>query len=367
MKFLKRMLVDLWGRRDDDFNWRRHTVPLDPATVRSALILHLNDKLGDAVIDSLLIDALAQHRPEIAVSVGTTGGFERFWRSHPHVRNVEIFPPSKGRSALGRVPAARRAGRALRGRYDLVVSFESFAQPDHFALLRALAPKALVGFDKNRFRLFDYSLDEGRHGVEARPIVGKVASIMRVLGEEIDPARLRPHVPFGLEDERAIRPLLDRLDRPGPRLLLHAYGSGPLKTLSPESVSRWVAELRRAGHEGPIWVGVPEGRQTAYEAASLGEGVAVLGPTPDAFGLIALVAAMDLVVAPDTSVGHIAAALGKPQIVLFPGEANVPRVWRPLNERCVVLVAPPGASVEAIAPAESATAARTLVNWSRDR
>ena len=232
MKFLKRLLVDLWGQRDDDFNWRRHTVPLDPETIGPTLILHLNGKLGDAVIDSLLVDALARHRPEIPVSIGTTKGFEAFWRAHPHVRDVLVFPASKGRSALARVPAARRAGGVLRGRYDVVVSFESFAQPDHFALLRGLAPRILVGFHKNRFRLFDYSLDEGRHGVEARPVVGKVVSVMRVFGEEIEPTDLRPHAPFGPEDEEAIRPFLDRL--PGdPRLLMHAYGSGPQKLLSP--------------------------------------------------------------------------------------------------------------------------------------
>ncbi len=364
MKFLKRMLVDAWGRRDDDFNWRRHTAPLDPKTVGSVLLLHLNDKLGDAVIDSLLVDAFAQHHPEISITMGTTKGFERYWRSHPHVRDVVLFPPSKGRSALGRAPAARRAGHALKGRYDLVVSFESFAQPDHFALLRALAPKTLVGFHKNRFRLFDYSLDEGRHGVEARPIGGKIRSIMRVLGDEIDLGRLRSHVPFGDEDTKAIRPVLDRLDVPGPRLLLHAYGSGPQKLLSPDSVRRLVEGLRQSGHQSPIWVGVPEGRQGEYEATPLGKDVVVTGPTGDLFGLIAFVAAMDLVVAPDTSVGHIAAALGKPQIVLFPGETNVPHVWRPLNDRCEVLVAPSGCSVEAIEPARFAAAARRLVAWS---
>ena len=359
MKFLKQMLVDVWGRRDDDANWRRHTVPLNPKTVGSVLMLHLNEKLGDAVIDSLLVDALARHHPAIPVSVGTTKGFERYWGSHPHVREVVVFPPSKGRSALSRVPAAQRAGRAVRGRYDLVVSFESFAQPDHFALLRALAPKTLVGFDKNRFRLFDFSLDEGRLGVEARPIVGKIASIMRVLGDEIDVSCLRGHVPLGPKDAQAVQPILDCLPG-GPRLLLHAYGSGPRKLLSPAVVARLVAQTREAGHAGPIWVGVPEGRQGDYEAA-LGEGVAVIGPTNSLFTLIALVAAMDLVIAPDTSIGHIAAALGKPQVVLFPGEANVPRVWRPLNERCAVLVAPPGRSIESIDPTEFALAARNLV------
>ena len=357
MKLLKRILVDAWGRRDDDFNWRKDQAPLDPAGVTSVLMLHLNGKLGDAIIDSLLIDALARTHPEIPVSVGTTKEYEAYWRAHLHVREVAIFPPSKGRSALARIGPARRAGRRWRGRFDVVVSFESFAQPDHFALLRALRPRVLIGFHKNRFRLFDYSLDEGRHGVLARSIFAKIAAIMRVFGEKVEPESLRFHVPFKESDAERIE---SRLTMPGPRVYLHTHGSGPNKTLGPDKVREIVHTLREAGFGGGVWVGVPAGRETAYGDQP---DVAVVPPFPDAFALFAFLDRMDLIVAPDTSIGHIAAALGKPQIVMFAGETNVPRVWKPLNARCAVLVAPKGDSVEGIDPAAFAEAARTARAW----
>ena len=366
MKRLKRFLVDAWGGRDDDFNWRKDQGPLDPSQVRSVLLLHLNEKLGDAVIDSLLVDAFWQTHPEIAVFVGTTLSYERYWRAHPHVADVALFPPSKGRSALGRIVPARRAARAWRGRFDVVVSFESFAQPDHFALLRALAPRWIVGFHKNRFRLFDYSLDEGRHGVMARPIFSKIASVMRVFGGEIAPESLGFHTPFGAEDELRIEPILARLPGTGMRVYLHAHGTGEAKRLSPGKVLELVEELRAQDESLRIWVGVPEDRGGDYESALSGKAnVTVLPPLPDAFALFAFVGRMDLVVAPDTSVGHIAAALRKPQIVLFAGETNVPRVWKPLNDRCAVLVAPPGEPVEAIARDAFAVAVREAMVWAQ--
>ncbi len=357
MKFLKRLLVDRWGGREDDHSWRRSQAPLDPKAVESVCLLHLNDKLGDAVIDSLLVDALAKLHPEIPVFVGTTAGFERYWRSHPHVREVAVFPPSKGRSALGRVFPARRAARPWRGRFDVVVSFESFAQPDHFALLRALGARTVVGFDKNRFRLFAYSLDEGRFGVEARPIASKIAAVLRVFGDETDLSGMRSHVPLEPDGEREAQAIVGT-PGDGLRLFIHTYGTGGDKRLSSEKVASILRTFREAGHRGPVWVGVPKGQREAYGM----EGVAVVEPTESAFGLFALIAEMDLVVAPDTSVGHIAAALGKPQAVLFPGAANLPRVWSPRNERCVVLVAPPGETVESI---EIADAARTVLAWAR--
>ena len=366
MKLLKQILVDLWGKRDDDFNWRKDQGPLDPSQVRRVLLLHLNEKLGDAVIDSLLVDAFARTHPEIAVSVGTTLPYERYWRAHPHVADVALFPPSKGRSALARISPARRAARAWRGRFDVVVSFESFAQPDHFALLRALAPRWMVGFHKNRFRLFDYSLDEGRHGVMARPIFSKIASVMRVFGDEIAPESLGFHTPFGPEDEAGIAPTLARLPGEGMRVYLHAHGTGGSKRLSPGKVVELIEEVRAQDENLRVWVGVPEEGASDYESALSGNGdVAVVPPLPDAFALFAFVGAMDLVVAPDTSVGHIAAALRKPQVVLFAGETNVPRVWRPLNDRCAVLVAPPGEPIEAIAHDAFAAAVREALDWAQ--
>lgn len=256
MKFLKRLLVDFWGRRADDFHWRKAQRPLDPATVENVCILHLNNKLGDAVIDVRIVDAFRRLHPTIPIYVGTTAPFVRFWASHPHVREVFLLPSTQGRSALGRVPAARRSARPWRGRFGLVVSFEAFAQPDHFAMLRMLAPKVLVGFYKNHYRLFDYSLDEARHGVVVRPIGTKIESILRVLGDEVDVSTLASHVPFGPDEEREAQAILDRLDVPGDRLFLHVHGTSDFRVISPTVAAKLIQSLREAGHAGPIWLSV---------------------------------------------------------------------------------------------------------------
>ena len=341
MRILNALMVDLLGRRKDDFNWRRRTDVEPLEEVRNVLVLHLSDKIGDAVVYSRLVDALVRARPRLPVAVGTTARFASYWRSHPGVADVVVLPPSQGKGIV----RAYRAGRRYRSRFDVVVSFDSFALPDHFALLRGLRPRVLVGFNKHSYRLFDHSLEEGRHGVYARQVASRIESVMGVFGVDAHAEDLDAHAPFGPEDEAKAQAVLDRLAQPGPRVLVHTYGAGKGRVLTTEAIADVVEALRKAGFDGPTFVGVPEGFRSDF-----GEGTVPVEPLPDLTNLFALVAKMDAVVATDTSVGHIAAALGKPQIALFTAEPNLATAWRPLNERCVVVRSRSPISVSEIDP-----------------
>ena len=342
MRILNALLVDLLGRRKDDFNWRRRTDVEMIDGVESVLILHLSDKIGDAVVYSRLVDAFVRARAGLRVAVGTTARFAPYWGSHPGVGEVVVLPPSRGKGIL----RAYRAGRRHRGRFDVVVSFDSFALPDHFALLRGLRARVTVGFNKHPYRIFDHSLEEGRHGVYARGVATRIESVMRVFGVEVRAEDLPAHVPLTPSD---------RPSAPGTKLLFHTYGEGKGRVLPPETIARAVDALRGAGFDGPILVGVPKGG-----SADFGAGTQALEPLANLDALFALVAGVDAVVATDTSVGHIAAALGKPQLALFTAEPNLAVAWRPLNDRCLVVRSRSATSVDALDWDEFEAAARQL-------
>lgn len=351
MNFIKKLLVDRWGKRQDNFEWRIYTLPIDLASVENVGILHINGKIGDGLYTSLLVDALARARPDLKIIVGTTPAFLEYWQRHPKVHEAVAFPVSlrTRRTTLTRVRQAVQAARPNRGRFDVLVSFESYPRPDHFALLRHLAPKTLIGFNKNGFRLFDYSLDEGRHSINGLQIARRVLSVMSVFGVEAIPDVRRLHVPFNSEEEIQARAIIDRLSTQGPRMLINAYGARAERTMAPATVVSIVRAMREAGHAGPIYVSVPEGASSPYETelheANLGADLTLIGPTPSFFALFALVSMMDIVISPDTSVNHIAAAFDKSQICLFARWGNIPLVWRPLSDRCVSVLSRSGKSV----------------------
>ena len=357
------LLIDWLGRRDDALDWRGGLRTMDLDTVENVCILHHNHKAGDAILLSLLIDALARARPGLRILVGASESFGEYWRNHPDVEEVIPFDLGRRASGLLRLKHGWKTALAWRDRLDVVVSFHSLVRIEHLALLRLLRPKTVIGFNKDAYRLFDYSLEEHRYGVDLAPVAAKACSVMRLFGHKVNVAQLRSHLPRDLSDDAKASETLAPLLGTGPRILLNAYGAGAEKRLTPESIRLIVHALRKAGNVGPILVSVPAHQEPVYRVALDNTGVrevTVMGPQGGLPALCALVAAVDAVVSPDTAVGHIAACLDKPQICLFARRGNIPTIWRPLNARCVVLVPTRANDVNAFDREELSRAAETL-------
>ena len=355
MSLLKNLLVDRLGRRDDTFGWRVLETALPADEVRTLCVLHTDAKLGDAIVNSLLVDGLQKARPKIEVTVGTTAGFEAYWRAHPGVRNVLVLPD---RDRLGNPLAKLRDSRAAaapwKGRFDALVSFDSYAFFDTFALINALEPKRAIGFNKQAYRLFDVSLDDGRHGLQRSHISGRVEWTLRALGIELPLSDLRVHLPFGEAEAAEAADVVERAAKPGPRLLLNVYGASPDRTLTPATAAE---VLRTLDWSGPVFLSVPAGRQAEF--AAVAADAVVVPPLSGFAALFALVARMDAVVSPDTGVVHIAAGLDKPQLSLFRDRTYNPIVWRPMGERAEVVLSTTGENVNDLdRPALAAAAAR---------
>ena len=143
------LLIDWIGRRDDALDWRGSLRTLDLDDVENVCILHHNHKAGDAILLSLLIDGLARARPDLRILVGASDSFREYWRSHPHVAEVIPFDLGRRASGLLRLKHGCETALAWRGRLDVVVSFHSLVRIEHFALLRLLRPKTIVGFNKD--------------------------------------------------------------------------------------------------------------------------------------------------------------------------------------------------------------------------
>jgi len=58
----------------------------------------------------------------------------------------------------------------------------------------------------------------------------------------------------------------------------------------------------------------------------------------DVWGLMRNVAGSDLIISPDTSIGHIAAVWSKPSVVFFADTHYNPVVWRPMNDFCELVL-----------------------------
>ena len=367
MGAFKNLLIDTLGRRKDNFDWRSTQPPLDLGAIENVCVLHHNVKNGDAILISMLVDALAKARPDLPIYVAAPSAFSAYWSSHPAVYRVLPLDIRFG-PHLFRAFKAWFVASSWRRRIGIgvAVSFHPFARLEQFALLRSMKARATIGFNKDIYRLFDYSLEEHRHGVDLSPIATRTRSVLKLFGRDIALDELRPHLPFGPSDEALARETLSALPLDGSKVLVNAYGAGKEKRLTPASIKRIVEAIRHSGHDGAVYVSVPRGSEAQYEAALKGERrsamTKVMGPQGGGLAaLCALVSAVDVVISPDTAVGHIAAAFRKPQVSLFARRGSVPVIWKPLNERCIALVPPVGENVNDVDWCEVERAIRSVI------
>ena len=357
MQTLKNLLIDRLGRRQDGYGWREFETALDMEAVRTLCLLHTDAKLGDAIVNSLLVDAFAKARPEIEITIGTTQAFAPYWDAHPAVERTVVFPDRDKGGPFGRLRGVRDAAEPWKGRFDILVSFDSYAQLDNFALIDALRPKRVIGFNKGPYRLFDISLDDARHGIQRRHISSRLEWLLKTFRIDLPLAELEFHVPFGSLEEKEVDSVAQG---PRPWMLLNSYGAAASRSLTPASVGRMLEILE---WPGTVFLSVPAGKEGEF---ALGDPrVVVIPPLSGFTALFALVARMDAVVSPDSAVAHIAAAFDLPQICLFKDRVYNPVVWRPMSERCEVVLSQGGEDVNDLDWAEFDTATRRAFELAR--
>jgi ADP-heptose:LPS heptosyltransferase len=266
--------------------------------------------LGDSVLTTPALALLKQFRPDLKLSVVVEDRFAAVFAGNPDV---------------DRILAPNAASLALL-RPHLAVNFHGGATSVRMMLAAASGLRA--GFGHFRFQpMYNIRIPRAQEilGPEILTMDRKVhtaehlASAMFYLGvplAEIPRARLfaAPHF------------------RSGPYAVLHPFASAADKTWQPDKFLAVAKHLADLGIEPLFVAGADEdlsvfGEWSCYPGAPLEE-------------LKSLLAGAALFVGNDSGPAHIAAAFGRPVIVLF-GSSEVEN-WRPWRTENVVLTSPEG-------------------------
>ena len=295
------------------------------------------DNIGDVLLAGPAVRAVAAHADHVALLAGPRGraGAELL----PGVDEVGEWcapwidpepPEVTGESVDALVTRIRRL------RLDAALVLTSFHQsPLPLALLLRLAGVPWIGAISD-----DYpgSLLDLRHRVDDDlPEAERALSLAHAAGFPL---------PEGDDGALAVRhPLPDTraLTGPDPFVVVHPAASVPARQPTEERTAGIVAALVDAGHR-VIVTGAPAERdltaRVTAEAAALlrhrAAGVVDLGGATSLPELASVLAAADVVVAPNTGPAHLAAAVGTPVVSLFAPVVPSSR-WAPYGVPRVVL------------------------------
>jgi ADP-heptose:LPS heptosyltransferase len=265
------------------------------------------DRIGDMLMLTPLIRAIATAYPSIEIDVVASPSNHPVLAGNPNVRRVHVFD----RRSLTSYARTVRALRALR--YDAVVSGMLKASATTSALMIGSGSPLRIGIADEK-SAFAYSVPVPPASPGSQ-FARQLGEILRVFG--VDPDSVPWHYDLFLsEGERSQGEALWGPHSGMPRVLVNVSAFTEDRRWQPE---RYVAVIRHIRLRRPdaalVVTGDPRDWAAAEGvAAAAGAAATNVSPIRNAF---AFVAAADLLVTPDTSLAHAASAEGIPAVIMF--------------------------------------------------
>ena len=272
-------------------------------------VLYLRyDRIGDMIMATSLIRAVARSHPTIELDVLASPINHVVLAGNPHVRRILTFDRKRIASFLRTLRALRRE------RYDAVID-GMVLQPSVTMLLLMLATGARyrIGIG-GRANDFVYTIPVPPAPPTAHQIVQSAMTAIP-FGIDVDRADWRPEL-FVDREERACAEEAWRTAGSGrPRVLVNIAAGQPSRRWPAERVVAAMRAVRAAAPESAVLVMAPPSEFRDAERIARDAGARAVAPgMRDA---IAIVEASDLVFTPDTSIAHAASAFAKPSVVMM--------------------------------------------------
>ena len=259
--------------------------------------------MGDVLHTLPAITEAVRHLPGLKFDWVVEKGFEQIPRWHPSVDKVIVASTRAWRKSWLSSRVERRAfvDDLTSRKYDLVIDAQGLMKSAWIAHL-AKGPVSGFSFFSVRERLAS-CLYKHRHHVPSGHAVKRVRALLSLslgytIGDQTND--------YGIEISNDT---FERID-PAPKTLLFLHGTTWASKHWPES--NWIDLAQRSGEAGytvwlPWWS--EEEQQRCIRIAAACDTASVL-PRVDLNGMRKHLSAVDTVVAVDTGLGHMAAALG---------------------------------------------------------
>jgi ADP-heptose:LPS heptosyltransferase len=293
------------GRRANAPQWntRRHRV------------LYLRyDRIGDMIMATPLIRAIARSHPTIELDVLASPSNAVVLAGNPHVRRVMTFHRKRLTSFVRTVWALRRE------RYDAVID-GMVLQPSVTMLLLMLATGARyrIGIG-GRANDFIYTLPVTAAPPSAHQIV-QSAMTATPFGVDMERVSWRPEL-FVDSHERAGAEHTWRAGAGGrPRVLVNIAAGEARRRWPPDRVIDAVRAVLSVAPNATVLVMAPPAELGDAERIARDAGARAV--VPGLRDAIALVETADIIFTPDTSIAHAASAFSRPSVVMMTGGSGI--------------------------------------------
>ena len=298
---------------------------LENNNIKSILFLRYDGKIGDMVVNSLMFREIKKVYPDTKIGVITRGVAIDIIKNNPNVD--EIYEYHKDRKKIKDL-----ALKIKEEKYDLLIDFSEMLRVNQMMLINLCGARINIGLDRKDWKLFDLSIESGKDFKWTEHITKRYLAYLIKLGlkkENIDIS-----YDIYLKNEKKYEIFFNKI-KENKKLILNPYGASKHKSFSIETLEKIINYLKDKNIAIILVYFEDKYKELKflekkYSNVYIPENIANILDTT------LLIKKSDYVVSPDTSIVHIASALNKKIITVYPpkgGKYGVDHlVWEPKSK-----------------------------------
>ena len=298
---------------------------LEDNNIKSILFLRYDGKIGDMIVNSLMFREIKKVYPNIKIGVVARGAAIDIIKDNPNVD--KIYEYHKDRKKIKDL-----ALKINEEKYDLLIDFSEMLRVNQMMLINLCGARFNIGLDRKNWKLFDLSIESDKDFKWTEHITNRYLAYLVKIGlkrESIDIS-----YDIYLKEEKKYEDFFYKI-KENKKLILNPYGASKHKSFSIETLEKIINYLKNKNiavilvYFGDKYKEL-EFLEKKYKYVYMPQKIESILDTA------ILIKKSDYVITPDTSIVHIASALNKKMITVYPpkgGKYGVDHlVWAPKSE-----------------------------------
>ena len=294
-------------------------------SIKSILFLRYDGKIGDMIVNSLMFREIKKVYPDIRIGVIARGAAIDIIKDNPNVD--KIYKYYKDRKKIKDL-----ALKIKEEKYDLLIDFSEMLRVNQMMLINLCRARINTGLDRKDWELFDLSIESGKDFKWTEHITKRYLAYLIKLG--LKKENINISYDIYLKDEKKYEVFFNEI-KESKKLILNPYGASKHKSFSIETLENIITYLKDKDiaiiltYFGDKYKEL-EFLEKKYKYVYIPKKIESILDTA------ILIKKSDYVISPDTSIVHIASALNKKMITVYPpkgGKYGVDHlVWAPKSE-----------------------------------
>lgn len=296
--------------------------------IKSILFLRYDGKIGDMVINTIMFREIKKYYPDIKIGVVSRGGATDIIVNNKNVD--KIYKYEKNRKKIKEL-----AKEIETEKYDLLIDFSEMLRVNEMMFINLCHAKFNMGLDRQNWQLFDISINSDKDFKWTEHITKRYSAYLIKLGLKKEQIDIKYDVCVG--QNKKYEEFFQSIKQEK-TVVINPYAASRHKSFSLEALKK-IRDLFKEKNTAVILLYFGDKKS---ELKELENEYTYLPPDiKDIKDSIYIISRADLVISPDTSIVHIASALEKKLVCVYPpngGRFGVDHlVWAPLGENIKIL------------------------------